>query len=78
LRYTIEARELTSESTHRPTSDVSPRQTIVDADDAGAAINRFVRESQCELVSISPSRGTESIATVRKEDAVYLVRVYAD
>ena len=40
---------------------------------------RFVRQSHGELVSCSrPGRGQESIATMKKEDALFLVRVYSD
>lgn len=78
MQYTIEARELTSEYTHRPAQDVQSRRTTIEASDADEAITRYVRDSDCELVSLSrPARGTESIATVKKEDAVFLVRVYA-
>ena len=78
LQYTIEARELTNEYTHRPTYDVPSRHTIVEASNADEAITQFVRESACELVSYTrPARGSESIATVKKEDTVFLVRVYA-
>ena len=78
MQYTIEERELTSQSTHRPSADKEPRQVIIEADDAEEAISRFVVQSASELVSvIRPGRGTESIATVRKADSVYLVRVYA-
>ena len=78
MQYTIEARELTNEYTHRPTYEVESSRTLVEADDADQAINEFVRNSQLELVSLSrPARGMESIATVKKEDTVFLVRVYA-
>jgi hypothetical protein len=78
LQYTIEARELTNEYTHRPSHDVESRRTVVEASDADEAINQYVRASAAELVSFtSPGRGHESIATVKKEDAVFLVRVYA-
>lgn len=78
MQYTIEARELTNEYTHRPTYDVESRRTIIEASDADDAISQFVRESECELVSFTkPGRGMESIATVKKEDSVFLVRVYA-
>ena len=76
MQYTIEARELTSESRHRPV-DMASRRTTVEADDAAGAIHQFVRDSHAELVSFTePARSSESIATVKKEDAVYLVRVY--
>lgn len=78
LQYTIEARELTNEYTHRPSHDVESRRTVVEAHDADEAISQFVRDSACELVSFTgPIRGSESIATVKKEDTVFLVRVYA-
>ena len=70
MQYTIEARELTNGH--------AQRQLIVEASDADEAISRYVRESDAELVSFTkPIRGSESIATVKKEESVYLVRVYA-
>jgi hypothetical protein len=78
LQYTIEARELTNEYTHRPSVDVESRRTLIEASDADDAISQFVRETEAELVSLTkPARGAESIATVKKEDSVFLVRVYA-
>lgn len=71
MQYTIEARELTNASPHR--------QRTIEADDDAAALERFVREEESELVSLTRAGNGhgESIATVKKEDAVYLVRVYA-
>jgi len=78
LQYTIEARELTSEYTHRPTTDDAPRRTQVEARTADDAIAQFVRENASELVNMTtPLTGRESIATVKRNDSVYLVRVYA-
>lgn len=78
MQYTIEARELTNEYTHRPTYEVESRRTVVEATNADDAISQFVRDSAAELVSLTtPARGRESIATVKKEDTVFLVRVYA-
>lgn len=77
MQYTIEARELTNEYTHRPAYDGEARRTTVEAGDADEAISRYVRDSAAELVSFSSPRGRESIATVKKEDTVFLVRVYA-
>jgi hypothetical protein len=78
LEYTIEARELTNESTHRRTYEDASRRTVVVARDADEAINQYVRDRAAELVSLThPGRGDESIATVKQEDAVFLVRVYA-
>ena len=78
MQYTIETRELTNEYTHRPSFDGRPLRIVVEATDPDEAISHYVRESAAELVSFSsPGRGRESIATVKKEDSVYLVRVYA-
>ena len=78
MQYTIEARELTNEYTHRPAFDVESRRTVIDAVDADEAITQYVRDSELELVSLTrPARSQESIATVKKEDTLYLVRVYA-
>ena len=78
MTYTIEARELTNEYTHRPAYDVQSRRMTVEASDADEAITQYVRECDGELVSFSqPARGQESIATVKKEDTVFLVRIYA-
>ena len=74
MQYTIESRELTHALTH----ELTDAQTVVIANDADEAIHRFVLEHDAELVSFTdPGHGHESIATVKKEDAVFLVRVYA-
>jgi len=70
VQYTIESRELT---------EVHLRRTTVEARDADEAISRFVRDSNSELMSFTKlARGLESIATVKKNDALFLVRVYTD
>jgi hypothetical protein len=77
LRYTIESRELTSEYTDRPAYEMQSRRMEVEASDPDEAIHRYVAQSEAELVSFSsPGVSSESIATVKKEDAVFLVRVY--
>ncbi|HSP33003.1 MAG TPA: hypothetical protein VLU46_01655 [Thermoanaerobaculia bacterium] len=79
MTYTIEARELTNESTHRPAVDTSPRRTTIEAPNPDDAITQFVVQSAFELVHIvRPARGQESIATVKQGDSVFLVRCYAD
>ena len=78
MQYTIESRELTSELTHHLPSRKEARRTTIEASDPGEAIHLFVDLDDAELVSFTnPRPGQESIATVRKKDAVYLVRVYA-
>lgn len=78
MQYTIEARQLTSEYTHRPSYDVELRRMTVDASGPNEAISQFVRDNASELVSLTqPALGRESIATVKKDDSVFLVRVYA-
>ena len=72
MQYTIEARVLTT-----PRS-VFDAHTIVEAPSERDAIQRYVQERDAELVSMTkPPNGGESIATVKKEDAIVLVRVYA-
>jgi hypothetical protein len=78
LQFTIESRQLTNEYTHRPSFDVQTKQTFIEAGTPDDAIGEFVRQNDSELVSLSrPVRGQESIATVKKDDSVFLVRVYA-
>jgi hypothetical protein len=78
LQYTIEARELTNEYTHRPAYDGEARRMVIDAVDPDEAITQYVRASEAELVSFTrPGTSQESIATVKKEDTLFLVRVYA-
>ena len=78
MQFTIESRQLTNEYTHRPSFDGETRQTLIEAVTPDDAIGEFVRQNEWELVSlIKPVRGQESIATVKKDDSVFLVRVYA-
>ena len=78
MQYTIEARELTNQSTERRRFDREPSRTTVEAVDVDEAISQFLMKSSSELVSMTtPGRGHESIATIKKNDCVYLVRVYA-
>jgi hypothetical protein len=78
LQYTIESRQLTNEYTPRPALDEESRQTVIEAANADDAISEFVRRDASELVSLTrPLRGQESIATIRKDDLMFLVRVYA-
>lgn len=74
MRYTIETRQLTCAQTRR--REDGPQQTTVEARNADEAISKFVLASHSELVSFTEVGGRESIATVRKEDSVFLVRVY--
>ncbi len=78
MRYTIEARELTSDSTRRTANGGEPETMVVDAFDADDAISRFVTANGSELVSFTRPKGGESIATVRKDDLFFLVRIYAN
>jgi hypothetical protein len=76
VHYTIEARQLTNQATR--SREDGPRHLTVEARDAGEAISKFVEEDDSELVSFTGGAGRESIATVKKEDSVFLVRVYPD
>jgi hypothetical protein len=78
VQFTIEARPLTSD-TWLTGAGAQPRRTTIEAADPQGAISEFVRQGQCQLLSFTcPARGRESIATVKKQDSMYLVRVYAD
>ena len=77
MQFTIESRQLTNEFSHRPSFDAGIDQTMIEAISPDDAIGEFVRRNDSELVSLhSPACGRESIATVKKNDSVYLVRVY--
>ena len=73
MQYTIEVREIT-----KPTSyDAQSLRTVVMAKDPDEAIHQYVRDRAAELMSFThPGNGQESIATVKKEDSFFLVRVY--
>ena len=79
VQYTIESRPLTNETTRRSTADAEPKQTRIEAANAESAISEYVRQSDLELVSLTkPLTGRESVATVKKDASVFLVRVYTD
>ena len=79
MQFTIESRELSFNSNHPRAVRVEPTSMTIDADTADAAISEFVRQNESELVSFQkPAECRESIATVKKDDVVFLVRVYAD
>jgi len=51
---------------------------MIEAASSDDAITEFVRQSDCELVSLTkPLTGHESFATMKRNDSVFLVRVYA-
>ena len=75
VQYTIESRQLTNAMTRR--RDDGPRQITVEARNPDEAISKFVEENESELVSFTGGDGRESIATVKKHDSVFLVRVYS-
>jgi hypothetical protein len=77
VQYTIEARQLTGEHSRRPVFEAEPKAIVIEAATADEAISQFLSENKSELVSLSrPLRGSESIATVRKDDSVFLLRIY--
>ena len=78
MQFTIEARELTTATTPRPSSRSRSRRTTIEAQTPDDAISQFVTQNHSELVSVSrPAKGLEWMATVKKDDSVFLVRVYA-
>ena len=78
MQYTIEARQLTGERSPRPVLEAEAKAIVIEAATADEAISQFLSENKSELVSLSrPLRGSESIATVRKDELVFLLRIYA-
>ncbi len=76
MQFTIESRRLTLGTT-RQTSTDGARWTTIEAANPDDAISQFVHSSEAQLVSfLKPADGRESIATVKKDDSVFLVRVY--
>jgi len=76
VQYTIEARQLTNAMTRR--REDGPQHLTIEARNADEAISKFVESNESELVSFTEvGAGRESIATVRKNDSVFLVRVYS-
>jgi len=79
LQFTIESRELTNSANEPRLVHAEASSVIIDAENADDAISEFVRQSDSELVSFQrPAECRESIATVKKNDIVFLVRVYAE
>ncbi len=77
MQFTIESRRLTNETTHRSSASAEPKWATIEAANPDDAISEFVRRSESQLVSfLKPAEGRESIATVKKDDSVFLVRVY--
>jgi len=73
LQFTIESRQLT----HQTPPGSEPRSTTIEAANPDDAISEFVRLSESELMSfLKPGEGRESIATVKKDESVFLIRVY--
>lgn len=75
MQYTIEARHLTTDIS--PLLDDETQRATIEAATEDDAVRAFARQRACELVSLTkPLKGRESVATIRKDDSVFLVRVY--
>jgi hypothetical protein len=76
LQFTIEKSQLTVE--RRPAAASLERVTaVVEATDLDEAMHKYLAEESSELMSqVRPLRGAESVATVRKDDALYMLRIY--
>ena len=70
MQYTIETRPLNIEE--------AESSKTIEASDPREALSHFARDSQSEIVSFHRMEGRESIATVRRNEAVFLVRVYSN
>ena len=77
MQFTIESRQLTLETTRRSSMGVESKWMTIEAANPDDAISQFLDSSEAQLVSfLKPADGRESIATVRKYDLVFLVRIY--
>ena len=79
MQFTIETRELTNETSSTRSASLRSDQTTIEAPTVDDAISEFLLQNASELVSLSTLRpgSPESIATIRKDTAMYLLRVYA-
>ncbi len=78
MQFTIERRRLSSEP-HHAESDLESATSVIEAADPEDAIFKYVADERSELMSHAHAlRGTESVATVRKNDAVYMLHVYSN
>jgi hypothetical protein len=79
VQFTIEKHPLTTEYSHRPEVDGDRSTFTIEALSSDEAIHQFVSDEESELVShVRPLTGRESIATVKKNDAMYMLRIYAN
>jgi hypothetical protein len=79
VQFTIEKHPLTTAHSHRPEVESDRSTFTIEARSSDEAINQFVSDEGSELVSyVRPLTGRESIATVKKDDAVYMVRIHAN
>lgn len=77
LEFTIEARELSAENPRRTVYDGRPRTANVVAANVEDAVTQFLHANDGVLVSLDTRQRGESIATVKQEDVLLLLRVYA-
>lgn len=75
MLFTIESRQLTPKALLA--ASASRRQTV-DAENAQRAILQYITAQRAQLIScVTPRAGRESIATMKKDEALFLVRVSA-
>jgi hypothetical protein len=76
VQFTIEKSQLTVER-HHAAVGLERAKAIVEAADLDEAMQKYLAEESSELMSqVRPLRGAESVATVRKDDALYMLRIY--
>ena len=75
MNYLIEQREINALAPAVP----PPSSVVVDAPDTERALQSFVSNQHCELLSyVNPAACSESIATVRQGDSVLVLRIYPE
>jgi hypothetical protein len=77
VQFTIEKSQLTVDSHQGAAIDSEPTTAVVEASDSEDAVFKYLAEESSELMShVHPLWGAESVATVRKDDALYMLRIY--
>jgi hypothetical protein len=76
MKFSIEQRQLTSEESHRPVFEPESTTAVIEAADHDEAIGWLAHTGHSEVISVvRPLRGGEAVATVRRNEAVFLWRV---
>jgi hypothetical protein len=77
VQFTIEKCPLSSEPGQGDWIESEAANSIVEASDSADAVSKYLAGESSELMShVHPLWGAESVAMVRKDDTVYMLRIY--